>query len=60
LSDADTGTASGPNPWKVIFVLEELKVPYEIESFSFEEVKQKPYIDINPNGRVPGIYYPPL
>ncbi|KAF1999865.1 glutathione S-transferase II [Amniculicola lignicola CBS 123094] len=37
----------GPNPWKVILVLEEL-----------QEIKAKPFIDINPNGRVPAIEDP--
>ncbi|KAL2285803.1 hypothetical protein FJTKL_07522 [Diaporthe vaccinii] len=48
----------GPNPWKVVIVLEELQVPYEIKSFKFEEIKKKPFIDINPNGRVPAIEDP--
>lgn len=39
---------------QVVIVLEELQVPYEIKSFKFEEIKKKPFIDINPNGRVPG------
>ncbi|KAF1948847.1 glutathione S-transferase [Byssothecium circinans] len=46
-------TPSGPNPWKVVWIVEELELDYEIESFSFEVVKQKPFTDINPNGRVP-------
>lgn len=37
-------------------ILEELGLPYEIKSIKFEEVKKKPYTDINPNGRVPGKY----
>lgn len=49
-----TAIAPGPNPWKPIFLLEELGMPYEINSFGFDVVKQKPFIDINPNGRVPG------
>ncbi|ROW04767.1 hypothetical protein VMCG_04738 [Cytospora schulzeri] len=40
-------------PILVVLVLEELQVPYNIKSFKFEEIKQKPFIDINPNGRVP-------
>lgn len=40
-------------------MLEELQVPYEINSFKFEEIKQKPFIDINPNGRVPGEFLLP-
>jgi len=51
-------TPPGPNPWKVVFVLEELNIPYEIKSFAFAEVKKKPFTDINPNGRVPAIEDP--
>lgn len=29
-------------------------MPYEIVSFKFELIKQKPFIDMNPNGRVRG------
>ncbi|KAK8059816.1 hypothetical protein PG996_009746 [Apiospora saccharicola] len=50
--------APGPNPWKVIFLLEELGLNYEIKSFSFEVVKKKPFTDVNPNGRVPAIEDP--
>ncbi|KAI0456311.1 glutathione S-transferase II [Xylaria acuta] len=48
----------GPNPWKVVLVLEELQVPYEIKSIKFEHIKKKPFIDLNPNGRVPAIEDP--
>ncbi|KAK7982054.1 glutathione transferase [Apiospora saccharicola] len=51
-------TPPGPNPWKVIFLLEELGLNYEIKSFSFEVVKKKPFTDVNPNGRVPAIEDP--
>ncbi|BAE65615.1 glutathione S-transferase [Aspergillus flavus] len=51
-------TPSGPNPWKVVLILEELQVPYVIESFRFNDVKLKPYTDICPNGRVPAIVDP--
>ncbi|KAE8151596.1 glutathione S-transferase [Aspergillus avenaceus] len=51
-------TPSGPNPWKVVVILNELEVPYVIESFPFAEVKKPPFIDINPNGRVPAIVDP--
>ncbi|KAF2728067.1 glutathione S-transferase [Polyplosphaeria fusca] len=51
-------TPPGPNPWKVVLVLQELGVPYEYHSFPFAEVKNKPYTDINPNGRVPAIEDP--
>ncbi|KAF2478186.1 glutathione S-transferase II [Lindgomyces ingoldianus] len=48
----------GPNPWKVVLILEELDIPYEIVSFKFDDVKKKPFIDLNPNGRVPAIEDP--
>ncbi|QKX56747.1 uncharacterized protein TRUGW13939_03853 [Talaromyces rugulosus] len=51
-------TPPGPNPWKVVLVLEELGVPYVIQSFKFDDVKKPPFININPNGRVPAIVDP--
>ncbi|KAF2837869.1 glutathione S-transferase [Patellaria atrata CBS 101060] len=48
----------GPNPWKVVIILEELGIPYEIHSFKFDAVKEKPFTDLNPNGRVPAIEDP--
>ncbi|KAK7755161.1 Transcriptional regulator ure2 [Diatrype stigma] len=51
-------TPPGPNPWKVIFILEELSLPYEVKSIRFDDVKKKPLIDVNPNGRVPAIEDP--
>ncbi|KAK8078921.1 hypothetical protein PG994_002728 [Apiospora phragmitis] len=50
--------APGPNPWKVVFVLEELGIPYEVKSIKFDHVKDKPLTDVNPNGRVPAIEDP--
>ncbi|KAI4213977.1 MAG: hypothetical protein LQ351_003381 [Letrouitia transgressa] len=60
----DSHPAPGPNPWKVdldpivILLLEELQVSYEIKSIKFDEIKKKPYTDLNPNGRVPAIEDP--
>ncbi|KAI1138478.1 glutathione S-transferase [Hypoxylon sp. FL0543] len=51
-------TPPGSNSWKVIFLLEELGLPYEVESLKFENIKKKPFTDINPNGRVPAIEDP--
>ncbi|KAL2278520.1 hypothetical protein FJTKL_14434 [Diaporthe vaccinii] len=51
-------TPPGPNPWKAIFLFEELGLNYEIKSFRFDDVKKKPFTDINPNGRVPAIEDP--
>ncbi|CAI7587185.1 unnamed protein product [Penicillium crustosum] len=49
------GHHAGPNPKKVVMVLEELKIPYEIKLLEFPEMKQPAYEKINPNGRVPAI-----
>ncbi|KAH8429120.1 glutathione S-transferase family protein [Aspergillus melleus] len=51
-------TPPGPNSWKVITVMKELGVPYEIHSFRFEDVKKPPFTNLNPNGRVPAIVDP--
>ena len=48
----------GPNPWKVVIVLEELKLPYETEMVDFSLIKKEPFINVNPNGRVPAIEDP--
>ena len=42
---------TGPNPWKVAIVLEELGIPYENKFLEFPEMKAEPYLSINPNGR---------
>ncbi|EEY18290.1 glutathione S-transferase II [Verticillium alfalfae VaMs.102] len=49
---------AGPNPWKVVMILEELGVPYETENVDFSAVKQEPYTLLNPNGRVPTVVDP--
>jgi len=49
---------TGPNPWKVVIVLEELGIPYDMELMDLSAVKKEPYISINPNGRVPAIQDP--
>ncbi|GAB1313704.1 Transcriptional regulator ure2 [Madurella fahalii] len=51
-------TPPGPNPWKVVFLFEELGLNYEFKSFRFDDVKKKPFTDVNPNGRVPAIEDP--
>ncbi|KFA45648.1 hypothetical protein S40293_08925 [Stachybotrys chartarum IBT 40293] len=48
----------GPNPWKVITILEELQVPYQVESIRYEDIKKPSFVSINPNGRVPAIEDP--
>ncbi|KAI1123384.1 hypothetical protein F5Y10DRAFT_251874 [Nemania abortiva] len=49
---------AGPNPWKVILVLADLSVPYEIEWVNYSEIKEEPYTLLNPNGRLPAIVDP--
>ncbi|KFY81566.1 hypothetical protein V500_11296 [Pseudogymnoascus sp. VKM F-4518 (FW-2643)] len=49
---------AGPNPWKVAIFLEELGIPYTNEVRTFAELKEEPYLSINPNGRVPAIQDP--
>ena len=48
----------GPNPWKVVIILEELDIPYETQMNEFPALKQEPFVSINPNGRVPAIEDP--
>ncbi|KAL8705953.1 MAG: hypothetical protein Q9201_000947 [Fulgogasparrea decipioides] len=46
----------GPNPLKVINVLEELGLPYEGIPVPWADVKKPEYLVINPNGRLPAIH----
>ncbi|TKA65363.1 hypothetical protein B0A49_12212 [Cryomyces minteri] len=50
--------ASGPNPWKVAILLEELGLPYETKYMDFPDLKKEPFESVNPNGRVPAIEDP--
>ena len=50
--------ASGPNPWKVAILLEELGLPYETVYLQFPDLKKEPFESKNPNGRVPAIEDP--
>ncbi len=47
-----------PNPWKVGIILEELGLPWELASVDNSELKQEPFISLNPNGRVPALVDP--
>jgi glutathione S-transferase len=49
---------AGPNPPKVIMILEELGLPYEIDPLGFADVKKPEYLAVNPNGRMPAIHDP--
>lgn len=46
-----------PNPAKVLVFLEELGLPYQSSFVKLEDLKKKPFEDINPNGRLPGTFY---
>jgi glutathione S-transferase len=52
------GHAGTPNPWKVLMVLEELKLPYETKLVNLTDLKKELYESINPNGRVPALEDP--
>ncbi|KAI1128156.1 glutathione S-transferase [Nemania abortiva] len=51
-------TPTIPNPWKVVLILDELKIPYEILAFRFDDIKREPFINLNPNASVPAIEDP--
>ena len=53
----DLYTAATPNGWKASITLEELELPYEVHAIDLSsgDQKRKPFIDINPNGRIPAI-----
>ena len=46
------------NPAKVAIILRTLGVPFEWRTIEFGELKQQPYLDLNPNGRVPTVVDP--
>lgn len=43
--------------WDVV-LLEELEIPYVARALRFEDVRKKQYLEINSNGRAPGILAP--
>ncbi|ETI19755.1 hypothetical protein G647_08768 [Cladophialophora carrionii CBS 160.54] len=47
-----------PNPRKVQIILEELGLPYTVKDVDNSELKQPPFTNINPNGRLPAIEDP--
>lgn len=48
----------GPNPSKVMIILEELQIPYEKIPVPISEVKKPEFTAVNPNGRIPAIEDP--
>jgi GST-like protein len=53
----DLYTAATPNGYKVSIALEELGLPYEVKALDLSagEQKQRWFLKINPNGRIPAI-----
>ncbi|KAK4152237.1 glutathione S-transferase [Chaetomidium leptoderma] len=49
---------AGPNPPKVLMLLEELGIPHEIDAIALSDVKKPEYVAVNPNGRIPAIHDP--
>ncbi|KAF2462885.1 glutathione S-transferase [Lindgomyces ingoldianus] len=48
----------GPNPFKVVIICEELGIPYDLKVVGYGALKEKPFTDLNPNGRCPAIEDP--
>lgn len=48
--------ATGPNPKKVVIILEELGIPYTLTDVT--KPKEEAFLKINPNGRMPAIQDP--
>lgn len=53
-------TAGGPNPFKVVIILEELQLPFTYDVTLFQDMKSPdfPIIHKNPNGRAPALEDP--
>ena len=53
----DLYTAATPNGWKASITLEELGLDYAVHAIDLAsgEQKQKPFVEMNPNGRIPVI-----
>jgi glutathione S-transferase len=53
----DLYTAATPNGWKASITLEELGLPYLVHAIDLSagEQKQAPFLEMNPNGRIPVI-----
>ncbi|KAI0537508.1 glutathione S-transferase [Xylaria digitata] len=49
--DNNINVATGPNSWKVAIILKELAIPYETKLLDYSVLHDKPFTDINPNGR---------
>lgn len=57
MSSIDLYTAATPNGWKIVIMLEELGIDYNVKPIKLMEGEQKKpeYLAINPNGRIPAI-----
>ena len=52
------GGGMGPNPWKVVVLLEELALPYETTVIPYTNLKTPEFEKVNPNGRLPALHDP--
>ncbi|KAL8756412.1 MAG: hypothetical protein Q9184_004503 [Pyrenodesmia sp. 2 TL-2023] len=50
--------SSGPNPWKVAILMEELGLKYRHQYHQIADLKKPAYEELNPNGRVPCVEDP--
>jgi GSH-dependent disulfide-bond oxidoreductase len=48
-------TAATPNGWKISVALEELELKYRAHALDMKERKERWFLEINPNGRIPAI-----
>ncbi|KAI5803026.1 glutathione S-transferase [Geopyxis carbonaria] len=46
-------TSAGPNPWKVAYILHELKLSFKTSYVEYSHHKDASYTALNPNGRTP-------
>ena len=42
----------------MVIIFEELGIPYETDYMEFPNMKEEPFVSVNPNGRVPAIEDP--
>ncbi|KAI8934954.1 hypothetical protein NX059_008620 [Plenodomus lindquistii] len=49
---------AGPNPPKIIMMVEELGLPYEVQPLGFPDLKKPEFLAVNPNGRMPALVDP--
>lgn len=51
-------TSAGPNGWKPVIILEELRLTYKLKQMHWEQLMAPEFRKINPGGKVPTMYDP--